>query len=163
MFPGTIVPIRLRPLSFYWQAMADYNPLIARGREDKMSFEMRAIALASALSVACCATYQSIEPDVAAARKAWGDCIMNAVMRLDDGKTDPLSLAYGIGPQCAVEYQQLTDQMLRPMYTEKGIAYMREFMRANETKMITSAVLIKRRGGARDDSWIQTKTPPEQK
>jgi hypothetical protein len=130
---------------------------------DLMSLVIRTGALAAALLFADCATYDSIKPELKAAQDAWGDCVMNAVIRLDDGKTDPASLAYGVGPQCAIEYQQLTDQMLRPMYTENAIAYGREFMRNNELKMITSAVLIKRRGGIRDNSWIQTAKPPEQK
>jgi hypothetical protein len=40
-----------------------------------------------------------------AVRNAWGDCIMQAITRLDDGKSDPLSVAVGVAPQCALSGQ----------------------------------------------------------
>lgn len=94
-----------------------------------------------AVALASCATYEQIQPEINAARDAWSDCIAKAVRRLDDGKTDPISMAYGISPQCAVQYRNLTEQMLRPMNTERSIAAMRETMRTNETKLITSLII----------------------
>jgi hypothetical protein len=49
---------------------------------------------------------------------AWGDCIMDAVIHMDDGKTDPVSLAYGIAPQCAGIYQRLSEAELSRYVTE---------------------------------------------
>lgn len=40
---------------------------------------------------------------------AYADCVAAAVARMDDGRTDPVSLAYGIAPMCAVQYNRLTE------------------------------------------------------
>jgi hypothetical protein len=80
---------------------------------------------------------QSIQHD-------WQVCIMRAVKQLDDGRSDPTSIAYGIAPQCAVLYQQFTDAMVGENITEGGQAHMAGLMRTNELKMITSAILIHR-------------------
>lgn len=91
-----------------------------------------------------CVTYDQIKPELDAAKSAWTDCIFRAIRQLDDGKTDPTSLAYGISPRCAAEYLALTEQMLRPMTTEKGQTFMRQQMRGDELRLITSAVLTYR-------------------
>jgi hypothetical protein len=52
----------------------------------------------------------------------WGDCVMSAVIRMDDGNADPVSLAYGIAPQCAVQYQRFTSAEVGNYITEKGQA-----------------------------------------
>lgn len=78
------------------------------------------------------------------ASKEWGDCVAAAVIRLDDGKSDPSSIAYGVAPVCAVQYQRLTDMMVSSNITDVGQAYARQDMRAGEVRLITSAVLIHR-------------------
>ena len=82
------------------------------------------------------------EPELAAVRSAWGDCVATAVRRLDDGKSDPLSIAVGVSPQCAVQYEALTEMMLAPYTTEEGRENIRQGMKDNEIKLITSAILI---------------------
>lgn len=79
-----------------------------------------------------------------AAREAWGDCVLHAVQRLDDGRTDPVSIAAGVSPKCAVEYARLSEAMISENFTERGQANMRNLMRDGEIKLITSAVLTHR-------------------
>jgi hypothetical protein len=77
---------------------------------------------------------------------AWGDCVMAAVIRMDDGRTDPVSLAYGIAPQCAVQYQRFTEE-LGNYITERGTAIQRQMWKEKEVQMVISAVLIYRTKG----------------
>jgi hypothetical protein len=46
----------------------------------------------AALFLGGCATGQRPSPSSASAEKVWGDCVVAAVIRMDDGRTDPLSL-----------------------------------------------------------------------
>ena len=101
---------------------------------------MRILSITTALALAGCAT----AADKDDARKAWGDCVMSAVARLDDGKTDPVSVAYGVAPQCAVQYDRLSQMMVRENITDAGQANMRQLMKDGEVKMITSAILTYR-------------------
>jgi hypothetical protein len=91
--------------------------------------------------LAACASHQAEQK---VAMDAWGDCVMNAVQRMDDGKTDPTSMAYGIAPMCASLYQDFSEAMVADMHTDKGQAHMRTLARQNELRMITSAILIHR-------------------
>jgi hypothetical protein len=75
---------------------------------------------------------------------AWSDCIMHAIARLDDGKSDPTSVAYGLAPQCAALYQQFTEAMVRDNITERSQAAMRDRARSEELRLITSAILTYR-------------------
>jgi hypothetical protein len=84
----------------------------------------------------------------------WGDCVMAAVIRMDDGKTDPVSLAYGIAPQCAVQYQQFTSAETGNYITVRGQDAQRQLWRDKEVQMITSAVLIHRTKGKESASSV---------
>lgn len=92
------------------------------------------------LLLAGCAT----AADKDAARNAWADCIARAVDRLDDGRTDPVSIAVGVAPQCAGQYQRFSEMMIAENITEGGQANMRRQMRDGEIKLVTSAVLTRR-------------------
>lgn len=100
----------------------------------------RAIAVLLCLAAGC-ATASSDSDLKKAVTKAWGDCIMAAVQRFDDGKSDPASMAYGIAPKCAVEYNQLTEAMVQEYWTQVGQIHMRAQMADNEGKLTTSAIL----------------------
>lgn len=67
-----------------------------------------------------------------------------AVARLDDGKSDPLSIAHGVGPQCASLYATLSQVHLKEFYTEGGRRNMRRLLDEGELKLITSAILTYR-------------------
>ena len=69
---------------------------------------------------------------------------MAAVTRLDDGKSDPASIAMGVAGACAGQYAMLSNTMQGEMITERGQAYMRDQMRTNELRLATSAVLTYR-------------------
>ena len=65
-------------------------------------------------------------------------------VRGDDGKTDPVSLAYGIAPQCAPQYQQFTEAEVGSYITENAQKAQRQLWKEKELQMITSAVIIHR-------------------
>jgi hypothetical protein len=94
------------------------------------------------MTVAGCATTTAVDENTV--RADWGDCIMRAVARLDDGKSDPASVAFGIAPQCSVLYARLTEIMVGKNITDQGQAAMRAQMRAGEVQLITSAILTYR-------------------
>ena len=50
---------------------------------------------------------------------------MAAVMRVDDGHSDPVSIAYGVAPQCSAKYLAFSQEMMSGMWTEGGQAAMR--------------------------------------
>lgn len=101
---------------------------------------MRLTILCSAVLLAGCAS----RAEQSAALDVWGDCIQQSVRRLDDGKTDPVSLAYGIAPTCSHLYQQFSHAMESGTITERSQAHMRALTKENEIKLVTSAVLAHR-------------------
>jgi hypothetical protein len=94
--------------------------------------------------LAGCAALTTSDSDLAAASKVWGDCIAAAVIRLDDGRSDPVSVATGIAPACVVQYQHWTDLMVGVAISQNGKEYARQTMKDQEIKAITSAILIRR-------------------
>jgi hypothetical protein len=113
----------------------------ARLGDGNRGFAVRIIAaLALTLTLAGCAT----QTQMADARKVWADCVMNAVIQLDDGKSDPVSIAYGVSPMCAVQYERLSGMLVSQAITDSGQAYARQLMKDDEVKMVTSAVLTYR-------------------
>lgn len=102
--------------------------------------DKRWLALSLALPLAGCIT--AAESD--AITKAYADCIWDVVVRMDDGKTDPVSLAYGIAPQCAVEYRRVTEVLLNRMITQSGQIAAEQTMKDQELRGVTSAILIHR-------------------
>lgn len=84
------------------------------------------------------------DAEVAAARDAYGSCVAAAVARMDDGRTDPFSLAVGIMPMCKPQYARLTNLMIYRNITERGQNEMRREMREGEVQLVTSAIVIHR-------------------
>lgn len=82
-------------------------------------------------------------------RAEWGACIARQVARLDDGRADPVSIAYGAAPGCKTLYADLTEIMVRRNFTEGGQMAMRQQMRDGELELVTAAVLARRRSSAR--------------
>ena len=76
--------------------------------------------------------------------KAYTDCIFRALPQMDDGKSDPLSIAVGVAPRCAPEWNALSQLMIDTMTTEKSQDYMRAQMQSHEIQLATSAVLAYR-------------------
>ena len=102
---------------------------------------MRALAAGFALLLAGCIADENAKN---AASQAYGVCTTGAVKRLDDGRSDPASVAMGVAGACAGQYAQLSIEMQRGMITDNGQAYMREQMRSNELRLATEAVLTYR-------------------
>lgn len=80
------------------------------------------------------------------ASAAYTDCVMSAARRLDDGRSDPASVAMGVAGACAGQYALLSQAMQDQMLTENSQAYMRNKMRDNELPLATNAVLTHRTG-----------------
>jgi len=53
------------------------------------------LVIGAALLLAECASVEDRMAEAKPALDAWSKCIMRAIARLDDGKTDPVSMAYG--------------------------------------------------------------------
>lgn len=102
---------------------------------------MRGWAAILAFGLAGCVTDESAQN---AARQAYADCTMAAVARLDDGRSDPASVAMGVAGVCAGQYAALGQTAQGGMITEAGRASVRDSMRTNELRMATSAVLTYR-------------------
>jgi hypothetical protein len=102
---------------------------------------VKSLVAAVLLILGGCAANQA---EVVANRDAWGECVKHAVEQLDDGRSDPVSVANGIAPQCAVQYERLSQTMMSGMITEKGQDFMRGQMKQNEVQLITSAILAHR-------------------
>jgi hypothetical protein len=119
-----------RPSSAYCVAGVPAMLSVARGLP----------AAVLALVLAGCAT----AGDKAAARDSWGSCISDGVAALDDGKSDPVSIATGVSPRCAVQYDRLTQIMVSENITQAGEDNARRLMREDEIRLITAAVLSHR-------------------
>lgn len=94
-----------------------------------------------ALALAGCVADESAQK---AARDAYADCTMAAVARLDDGRSDPASVAMGVAGACAAPYAALTNQVQGGYVTAAGRASARDTMQTNELRMATNAVLTYR-------------------
>jgi hypothetical protein len=77
----------------------------------------------------------------------WGDCVRSAVERVDDGKTDPKSMADGISAMCAAFYDKVRQSQItvRQSSGNGQDANLKE----GELRMIVSAILD-HRAQARD-------------
>src|SRR5262245_38782700 len=105
---------------------------------------MARIVLIVSLSFALANCASSVEDRMAEAKPvldAWSKCIMRAVAQFEDGKSDPVSVAYGLTPKCARLYQQFTEKTVAAMSTDRGQTFMRNTAGSQEVKLATSAVL----------------------
>ena len=109
-----------------------------------MSMRLGMKLVVAAFFLGGCATGQRPSPSSAAAEKVWGDCVVAAVIRMDDGRTDPLSLAHGIAPQCAVAHNEWSEAMIKENSTPEGQDAARERVNSSEIQFIKSAILIHR-------------------
>jgi hypothetical protein len=109
-----------------------------------------AAALAAAgLIVAACSSIDYEPPEVAstekeAAEDAYNDCVLQSVARLDDGKSDPVSIANQVQPTCAVLYEKLTQTVVNRTATQKRKDDARAMYKDGEIRAIANAVLIYR-------------------
>jgi len=104
------------------------------------------------LVVAGCGARNATDAELAAAQKPWLDCVVRAITRLDDGKSDPVSVAYGIEPTCADKYENFTETFLRGYTNPEAIIDIRQRLTDDELKEITSTILDYRASHARQSS-----------
>jgi hypothetical protein len=76
-----------------------------------------------------------------AALDPWMNCILKAAMELDDGKSDATSVAIGVEPQCAREYQSYRNVSLSGI-SFGGWAEAEKTLSVQETQWATSVVLM---------------------
>jgi len=98
----------------------------------------------SALALAMALTDYATVSDIYVALEAWGDCVISAVKRLDDGKSFPIEIAYRVAPQCADLYARLTETMIRQYKIKEDQTNMRGVMKDGEIRLIISAILMYR-------------------
>ena len=107
---------------------------------------MRILVAVLMLVLAGCASSPATKSELKAVMEPWSDCVWKAVARLDDGKSDPVSVAYGIEPSCAVLYEQVIQTELKGMSATLEIQiYMRRKYEDEELKSITDAILTYRK------------------
>jgi hypothetical protein len=104
---------------------------------------------ATGLIVAACSVLDYEPPDVAiaeseAAETAYNDCLLHSVALLDDGKSDPVSIAHGVQPTCAALYEKLTQTVVSRATTQKGKDDARAMYKDGEIRAITNAILFYR-------------------
>ena len=115
-----------------------------------------ATTLAAALIVAACSALDYEPPDIAidereAAEDAYNDCVLRSVALMDDGKSDPVSIARGVQPSCAALYEKLTQTVVSRAATQKAKDDARAMYKDGELRAITNAIAIYRsRKGVRD-------------
>jgi len=101
-------------------------------------------AVAAAALSGCVADEATQQAAKQSAERAYSECLMAAVNRLDDGHSDPASIAMGVAGACSGQYAQLSLQMQSEIITDTGQAYLRDQMRSNELRLATTAVLTYR-------------------
>jgi hypothetical protein len=104
---------------------------------------------ATGLIVAACSVLDYEPPDVAIAEKeaaetAYNDCLLHSVALLDDGKSDPVSIAQGVQPTRAALYEKLTQTVVSRATTQKGKDDARAMYKDGEIRAITNAILFYR-------------------
>jgi hypothetical protein len=102
---------------------------------------MRILLPIIALTLAGCASHATLVEREKTAEQPWHECVVRAIERLDDGKSDPLSISYGIEPVCSAESARLAKTLIERMATADGQRYSRARWKHEESKLIVNAVL----------------------
>lgn len=97
-----------------------------------------------------CVQQGATDAEKHATLRAWVSCIRHAADQLDDGRSDPVSIAFGIEPVCAGLYGQFTEAIVASEKTEDAMSDLRKLYATQELPLITTVVLIRR----------ANKTPP---
>jgi len=118
-----------------------------------MAVWLRGLALGLGLAGCANVTLSELTDQDKAVNKTWSDCVWQAIGWFDDGKSDPASIAYAIAPRCAAQYQALTEASVTRYITEGGRANMRQLMKENEIKLITSAIVTHRSDQTQLTEW----------
>ena len=115
------------------------TPISAREAAVRTLFVALAIVLTG-----CAPAPWATDSEKAAAEHPWLDCVLQAIARLDDGKSDPVSIAYGIEPSCAVLYQKVIQTNLKSLRTDAGLRYGQRLYNDMELQTIAAGILTYR-------------------
>ncbi len=85
----------------------------------------------------------------------WQNCVSEAALKLDDGKSDALSIAYGIEPACALKYRAWMSPITSLATTAGEGQYAQQVSSDEEIKLLTNMVLQLRAARSRR-STIET-------
>lgn len=100
------------------------------------------LLILSACLTGCAAGAATPEQDTAL--HAWSQCIWQQVSKLDDGRSDPISVAVGVQPVCAGLYQSYSSMVLTGVWTEHAHVAVTQHLRDEEMRNIVNAVLTHR-------------------
>jgi hypothetical protein len=109
-----------------------------------MASKVSAVAVAAIALCGCVADETTQQGVRRAAQDAYWDCVVAAVKRLDNGDSDPASIAVGVAGACSGQYARLASTAVDEMSTKKGQLDVREQMRSEELRLATTAVLTYR-------------------
>jgi len=95
-----------------------------------------------ALLAACTTTNSPTPQENDAAKAAYTKCLIDNIARVDDGHSDPQSIATSVQPACAVQYNALIQIVVNQCCTtEDSKNSTQQKMKSEELKVITGAVL----------------------
>jgi hypothetical protein len=99
--------------------------------------------VASILWLAACTTTHGPTPqETDAAKNAYTKCLIDNIARVDDGHSDPQTIAARIQPACAVQYDAVIQiAVYQCCTTENSKITTQQNMKSEELKLITGAVL----------------------
>jgi hypothetical protein len=105
---------------------------------------LRATPFALALGLMGCVQQGVTDGEKHATLSAWVSCVRHAANQLDDGKSDPVSVAFGIEPVCAGLYGQFTEASVVSEDTPGAMSDLRRRYASQELPLITTIVLTGR-------------------
>jgi hypothetical protein len=105
---------------------------------------LRALPVALALGLVGCVQRGATEAEKHATLNAWVSCVRHAADQLDDGRSDPVSVAFGIEPLCAGLYGQFTEANVAAEATEAAMSDLRRRYASQELPLITTVILTGR-------------------
>lgn len=113
-------------------------------RRGNAYLRLRALPVALALGLTGCVQQGATEAEKRATLHAWISCVRQAADQLDDGRSDPVSIAFGIEPVCAGLYGQFTEAVVASVTTEDAMSDLRRLYASQELPLIATVVLIRR-------------------
>ena len=94
---------------------------------------------------ACSTTPPATESEKNAALMAYLTCLHNAARKMDDGRSDAMSVALAIKPPCAAEFRTSVKVRGRDMNRE-AFSMFEDRMEPKQLELATTAVLDERKG-----------------
>lgn len=115
---------------------------------------MRTLAVMLVLVLTGCATRDATDTGLKAVGDLWGACVRHAIIRMDDGKSDPAGMAYRIEPACSDLYEKVIQTSLEGTQSVATQGSLRSTYKDDEPKLIVSAILTYRKAHSRQSNPI---------